>query len=78
MADGSTQRMNKIIEGCIARQIAAAGIEPSAGLAKMAVNAVAIVALIVASQVAVREVDLALDGPARVLEQRDDVARQRS
>ena len=65
---GGTQGVNQFIEGCIDRQIAAAGIEPTAGPAKMTGDAAAIVTLIIAAKVAVGEVDISLNGPARILE----------
>jgi len=68
VGDRGTQGVQQVREGRVERRFAPVEVEPVAGLAEMTIAATFIPGLEIAREVAVREIDLALDQPARVLE----------
>lgn len=68
VGDRGIQGVQEVRQGRVERRFAAIEVQPVAGLAEMTMAATFIPGLEIAPQVAVREIDLALDQPARVLE----------
>ncbi len=68
VGDRGVQRLQEFREGSAERGFAAVEVQPVAGLAKMTMAAAFIPGLEIAAQVAVREIDLPFDQPARVFE----------
>ena len=78
IVDGCLQGVQEIRQGGVERWLASIRIQPAAGFAKVTAAATLILVVEISSEMAIGEINLAFDQPARVLEQGHDVSSDRS
>jgi len=76
--DRSFERFQQLIERRVGRRGNAVRIQPTAGGTEATGGTLRVVHVEVAAKVTMGEIDFALDHPARIVEQRNDVARNRT
>ena len=76
--DGRAKRLQELSQRRIGPRRCSIEIQPATGLAEMTGCALAVVLVEVTLQMTIGEIDFALDDVARVIEKRDDIARNRA
>jgi hypothetical protein len=78
VVDRCIQCLQQLIQGQVGQWRYLIGVQPATGFAKVAGQTLAVVCIEATAEVAIREIDFALDNPAWVIEQRNDVSGNRA
>src|SRR5210317_556461 len=75
--DGRLQRVSELLDGRLVQRARSMLVQPVACAAELAFRAFLNESVVVAAVTTIREIDVAFENPARILEQVSDIARDR-